>query len=196
MNDGTRCGFTLIELLIVVAIIAILAAIAVPNFLEAQVRAKISTVYSDFRTLKTGLEAYRVDHTGYPLDYNDWVGGELDDYMTWQQLTTPVAYITSIFYTPFSAKNFHHNPYGPQEVYIYGGGSTMTRTPRSQLAQGIEFIVQCAGPDEDADYFWNDEIFAGLDRGDAYPQYLVYDATNGTMSSGDILMSNKRIYGL
>ena len=61
-------AFTLIELLIVVAIIAILAAIAVPNFLAAQTRARVSRVLADFRTITTGLEAYRADYTGYPID--------------------------------------------------------------------------------------------------------------------------------
>ncbi len=59
-------AFTLIELLIVVAIIAILAAIAVPNFLEAQVRSKIARVKSDHRTLVTAIESYRVDNPAYP----------------------------------------------------------------------------------------------------------------------------------
>lgn len=59
-------GFTLIELLIVVAIIAILAAIAVPNFLEAQVRSKVSRVKNDQRSYATGLESYFVDNNLYP----------------------------------------------------------------------------------------------------------------------------------
>jgi prepilin-type N-terminal cleavage/methylation domain-containing protein len=61
-----RKGFTLIELLIVVAIIAILAAIAVPNFLEAQVRSKVSRVQSDQRSMATALASYYVDNNGYP----------------------------------------------------------------------------------------------------------------------------------
>ena len=61
----TRVAFTLIELLIVVAIIAILAAIAVPNFLEAQVRAKVSRVKSDMRAVATALESYHVDNNRY-----------------------------------------------------------------------------------------------------------------------------------
>lgn len=62
----TKSGFTLIELLIVVAIIAILAAIALPNFLEAQTRSKISRVKPDHRTIATALEAYYVDNNVYP----------------------------------------------------------------------------------------------------------------------------------
>ncbi|MCX7017480.1 MAG: prepilin-type N-terminal cleavage/methylation domain-containing protein [bacterium] len=65
-NANRSRGFTLIELLIVVAIIAILAAIAVPNFLEAQTRAKVSRAKSDMRTISTALESYKIDTNKYP----------------------------------------------------------------------------------------------------------------------------------
>lgn len=100
-------GFTLIELLIVVAIIAILAAIAVPNFLEAQTRAKVSRAKADLRTMATALEAYRVDNNNYPY-VTDGAAGE------WLMpagipvnrtgpggLTTPIAYVASALYDPF-----------------------------------------------------------------------------------------------
>ena len=60
-SKGKSAGFTLIELLIVVAIIAILAAIAVPNFLEAQTRSKVSRSMADQRSLALALEEYMLE---------------------------------------------------------------------------------------------------------------------------------------
>lgn len=59
-------AFTLIELLFVVAVIAILAAISVPNFLEAQVRSKIARVHSDMAVVQQAMRSYYADHNMYP----------------------------------------------------------------------------------------------------------------------------------
>jgi prepilin-type N-terminal cleavage/methylation domain-containing protein len=66
-----RKGFTLIELMIVIAIIIILAAIAIPNYLRMTERAKVSAIESDMKAIGTALEAYNTDWTTYP-NTNDW----------------------------------------------------------------------------------------------------------------------------
>jgi prepilin-type N-terminal cleavage/methylation domain-containing protein len=122
-----RNAFTLIELLIVVAIIAILAAIAVPNFLEAQTRSKVSRVKADMRSLAVAIEAYHVDTNHYPegTDNPTLYEERIVDFLAphglqagyygfrtrgagkvagrdFYTITTPVAYITSIPTDPFA----------------------------------------------------------------------------------------------
>jgi prepilin-type N-terminal cleavage/methylation domain-containing protein len=114
-------AFTLIELLIVVAIIAILAAIAVPNFLEAQVRAKVSRCKADQRTFATAIESYVVDNNKYFPPINAALARSAAPTLSYTGpsaigssggfnqcvscrfiwITTPIAYATSIFREPF-----------------------------------------------------------------------------------------------
>ncbi len=187
-------GFTLIELLIVVAIIAILAAIAVPNFLEAQTRSKVSRTKADMRTVSTALEAYGVDNNGYPPMYDYGTGG------TWgsiappfhsrisSHLTTPISFITSIPHDPFSDKEQFLGPPFPEEVskrYVYYnyeyffvtyGDSALIHNRANDAGA---WLFYSPGPDRD----WLNGPYGGV--------YLNYDPTNGTVSYGNIFRTQK-----
>jgi len=63
-------GFTLIELLIVVAIIGILAAIAIPQFSSYRAKAFNTAANADLKNMKTGMEAYMADNQVYPAQLN------------------------------------------------------------------------------------------------------------------------------
>lgn len=188
MKYLSKKAFTLIELLIVVAIIAILAAIAVPNFLEAQTRAKITRGKADMRSMGTALEMYRLDNGAYP--YGDYsVFGCI-------RITTPVAYIASLPKDPFIPLEPWHD-YSP--YYFYFSASPTGDDPNAVAAWSgfvADYLTNILvnGPGDrstPANYLrglqarWQIRTM-GPDKVGNWS--LPYDATNGTKSQGDITL--------
>lgn len=66
MKIHKNFGFTLIELMVVIVIIGILVAIALPNFVASQNRAKVASTKSNAKTLQTIVETYNIDYGSYP----------------------------------------------------------------------------------------------------------------------------------
>jgi prepilin-type N-terminal cleavage/methylation domain-containing protein len=73
--NKNRGGFTLVEIMIVVAIIALLAAIAVPGFLRARKRSQASRIINDLRLIDSAVDQYAIETnkaTGASVKVSDW----------------------------------------------------------------------------------------------------------------------------
>lgn len=199
---GLARAFTLIELLIVVAIIAILAAIAVPNFLEAQVRSKVTRAKADMRTLATALEAYVVDYNHYPPTGGPLTPSFLDRL---RPLTTPVSYVAALPSDPFPRATTSWAGAlvdgDPRDLFGYNLGKDFAGPgggPSQEVRLLKEWSLTSAGPDGEITWpyyaFPENRIAAGT-----WPSF-VYDPTNGTVSTGEIFRrggaSSKRVPGL
>ena len=200
-----RRAFTLIELLVSVAIIAILAAIAIVNYLHAQTRAKVSRVKADLRTLATAIEAYSVDYNRYV--WNDGVFNVVP-----KELSTPVAYLTSTkLIDPFSDKENDpiHGELARYYTYtmiiaqgeiarysLIGHGAPVEAVDAPAgnpgafrryggwrlVSNGPDRKYQIPGAPTDP-FNPNPAVLQGAD--------VPYDPTNGTVSKGNILRTQK-----
>ncbi len=176
LDPGRRAsGFTLIELLIVVAIIAILASIAVPNFLEAQARAKVSRAEADLRTIATGLEAYCTDWNGYPPTPLEALS---DRSQRLAPLTTPVAYLSSLPHEIFTKGQREPYPFWSDNLNDAMKFSPIYFYMMQEKRKRGRWVLFSRGPDMDYE-------IAVEEGGEGL--MMIYDPTNGTASSGDVM---------
>lgn len=163
LNVNTK-GVTLIELLIVVAIIGILASIAMVNFLQAQMRAKVVVAYNDMRVIALALELYRVDHNHY-IKHKD-----SPDEM--YQLTTPTDYLSSPPDDPFAKQKpgwygLHYHMEDLRDLTSWAQWPWV----EDKINHGRKYLLWSIGPDLKHEFHTN---------------AAEYDPTNGTISVGDL----------
>jgi type II secretion system protein G len=175
-------GFTLIELLIVIAIILILIAIALPNFLEAQLRARVTKAKAELRSLNTALQSYYLDWDVYP-DESEGAVTTSGEGLGLFKLTSPIKYITSIPEDPFGT--FDSEGQSDTSFILYESGG-MEVGPLNAMGGAYRGCSECMitwcmwskGPDSAQAISGENPHYGG--------PVFNYSATNGSKSTGSL----------
>ena len=114
-----RAGFTLVEIMIVVAIIALLAAIAVPGFLRARKRSQASRIINDLRLIDSAIDQYAIEtskKSGDAVGVTDWTNYLKKD---------------TVLYS--TGADILGNSYGPQTVDVLPAVPSVSKTALSDV---------------------------------------------------------------
>lgn len=186
-----KLAFTLIELLVTASIVMVLAAIGVASFSAAMVRAKVSRVKSDMRTLTTAIELYHTDSNNYPRmahwgfyknEEFDLMFGSPVNGVHSKVISTPVAYMGNAYIVDPFVTDMLNVPID-ERLYTYQVISEYeVNNPQSKFwPQALSFYgfwrMASIGPDQSFDH-----LFANSAQ-------LPYDPTNGINSLGNIWTS-------
>ena len=219
-------AFTLVELMVVVATLSVLAAAALPSFLDAQTHAKVSAAKADMRAYGVALEAYYADNQTY-IPCSTFLipgrGPSVAAKPVFEHLSTPIAYLEagivpspfgadrrtsnadaqsaaeSPTYTALSVNELHDLAY---RSYFYQSGNESGRTafsgsngtasppPNGSMLSTVWFLHS---PGPTRSYLSLGGILANSSRSTGQPNSnldqcikLIYDPSNGTISSGVI----------
>jgi len=207
-------GFSIIEVLVCVALIGLLTAVAIPNFVRVQTQATVAQAKADLAGLKSGLEAYKVDLGEYILatgsnsclvPFGDYRNGFQP---TFERLTTPVMYVRDTvqfrdaflptgLYTGVSFNTLERPPEGsiPAESlkhYYYHArnikDSAVWDQPEADEVKTVWYILESSGPDQNHHMMYQilNQMTHDTSINRARVAMAFYDPTNGTMSRGSI----------
>lgn len=209
-----KTAFSIIELAVILAIIALLTIIALPNFVDSQTRTSVSRAKAEMRSLATALESYRIGQPNPSIQYypDCHTFGASMSYMSdgpiLERLSTPVAYISnSSLRDPFPVR-YRISVANAASIssatliaavtgdanfdyncYYYQSWNGSTRTALNSIppypTTATAWLLHSSGPDKA--YYNLGGILATDDISQLpYTMQMIYDPTNGLSSPGSI----------
>jgi len=186
-------SFTLVELLIVIAIIVIITAIAVPNLISANIKAKVKGIKSEMGSIAIALEDYRIDKGDYPIEPGSWQSGYDPDVIAqlnkaFDRHSRAIGLGKLVF--PEGASDPVYLYRIPGDPFNDGGEEEWNGTSGAHnnhysyfTSEGKYWALVSYGPDKDLDVTTYSEAKAAADNGTD-----LYNPDNGITSSGDIVI--------